>query len=90
MARPGGAVLMAVRTGARFLPDQSDSLRDQPGPPLTLVRHDDGAAEIIAAWAPDLRGETRRPFPRRRDLGVQPVAIGSSGSAMPLRRIGAA
>ena len=46
---------MAVRNGARFLPEQLDSLRDQAGPPLALLWRDDGSQDgsggIIADWA---------------------------------------
>ena len=45
MARQGGAVLMAVRNGARFLPEQLDSLRDparRGAPGVAPSRHDRG------------------------------------------------
>ncbi len=55
MVRPRGAVLMAVRNGARFLPEQLDSLSAQAGPPLTLLWRDDGSddgsGDVIDAWA---------------------------------------
>ncbi|MFC7473450.1 glycosyltransferase [Dankookia sp. GCM10030260] len=55
---------MAVRNGARFLPEQLDSLSDQAGPPLSLLWRDDGSedasAEVIGAWARQTGAAARR------------------------------